>query len=135
MEVDADGFGRAAITELTLGSIEIGLFTVPIERVEFDATLTILGVGQLLGDYDGDGIVGLGDYDVWKSTLSSTTDLRADGNEDGRVTVADYSIWRSRLDSGPVGSGAALASIPEPVTWILLASSIAFLPRRKMRAH
>lgn len=34
-------------------------------------------------------------YDrLWRETLGSTTDLRADANNDGEVSLADYVTWR-----------------------------------------
>ena len=49
------------------------------------------------GDYNGNGIVDAADYSVWRDTLGSTTDLRADGNGDGVVNSEDYSFWKSHF--------------------------------------
>ena len=38
-----------------------------------------------VGDYNGDGKVDAADYTVWRDTLGSTTDLRADGNGNGSI--------------------------------------------------
>jgi subtilisin family serine protease len=46
------------------------------------------------GDYDGDGIVGPGDYNVWWNSFGSTTELAADGNNNGTIDAADYTIWQ-----------------------------------------
>jgi T5SS/PEP-CTERM-associated repeat protein len=85
---------------------------------------------RLLGDYNGNGIVGPEDYDVWKTSFGSIALLAADGNGNHIVDAADYSVWRDHLGAllGS-GSGAALpsaaplsAGVPEPSTlWILLA--------------
>lgn len=64
-------------------------------------------VFDLLGDYNGDGIsngtddgsVDAADYSVWRNTLGSTTDLRADGDDDGVVDQDDYDIWRDHYGS------------------------------------
>jgi hypothetical protein len=59
---------------------------------------------DLLGDYDGDGVtspdngsVDANDYVIWRSTLGSMTDLRADGNDNGVVDQGDYDIWRGHF--------------------------------------
>ncbi|QDU91767.1 CotH protein [Pirellulimonas nuda] len=49
------------------------------------------------GDYNRDRIVDSADYDVWRSTFGSTTQLDADGNGDLVVDAADYSVWRDAL--------------------------------------
>ena len=38
---------------------------------------------QITGDYNGNGIVDAADYTVWRDTLGSTTDLRANGDNSG----------------------------------------------------
>jgi hypothetical protein len=84
------------------------------------------------GDYNGDGIVGPEDYDVWAATFGSTEDLRADANHDGVVDAADYTVWRDHLGQMlGAGSGAAgyrlgasarplSAAAPEPTSMLLL---------------
>ena len=66
------------------------------------------------GDYDGDGEIGLSDYELWGSTFGFTSgDLRADGNGDGIVDAADYTFWRDRVT--PTSGSAAIAqAVPEP---------------------
>src|SRR5262249_5761235 len=44
------------------------------------------------GDYNGNGIVDAADFTVWRDTLGSTTDLRADGDSDGIVNQLDYQL-------------------------------------------
>ncbi len=53
----------------------------------------------LPGDYNGDRIVDLNDYNVWRDTFGSTTNLAADGNGDRVIDAADYVIWRSNYQS------------------------------------
>ena len=79
----------------------------------------------LTGDYNGNGIVDAADYIIWRKTLGSTTDLRANGDNTGasagKIDQADYLAWKSNF--GHIASGAAagsLAAVPEPTSWLLL---------------
>ncbi len=62
-----------------------------------------------LGDYNHNGTVDAADYVVWRDTLGSTTDFRANGNNDGAsmdvIDQADYDTWRSAFGQGS-GGGA-----------------------------
>lgn len=71
------------------------------------------------GDYSGDGVVDAVDYSLWRDTLGSTTDLRADGDNDGTITSADFDVWRTNF--GAVATGPASAPAPEPAGETLLA--------------
>ena len=54
-------------------------------------------VGFLPGDYNANGTVDAADYTMWRDTLGSTTDLRADGNGDGVVNTLDYTLWKDNF--------------------------------------
>jgi hypothetical protein len=82
------------------------------------------------GDYNRDGDIDTGDYNLWTQTLGSA-DLRADGNNDGVVDGADYVLWRKLLEAGGGGAGgfiltpisfsAANENVPEPGALLLIA--------------
>jgi len=67
------------------------------------------GAGPL-GDYNHNGSVDAADYVVWRDTLGSTTDFRANGSNEGAsldvIDQADYDVWRSAFGQG-AGSGAS----------------------------
>ena len=74
-------------------------------------------MGYIPGDYDGDGGVGEGDYDVWKANFGQTVTpgTLGDGNGDGIVDAADYTVWRNNLGAtqsvvGSVG-GVSVAAV------------------------
>jgi hypothetical protein len=72
------------------------------------------------GDFNGDGLVNVSDYNYWRSTFGSTTSLAADGNNDGVVDAADYVVWRSHVGSSGLGAGT---QVPEPGTFVLVISA------------
>lgn len=65
---------------------------------------------QVIGDYNGDGLIGTDDYAVWVSEFG-TSGAAADGNSDGVVDAADYTVWRDAMGAAPA---LAAAAVPEP---------------------
>jgi len=63
------------------------------------------------GDFDGNYVVDNNDYDLWKSTFGSTSDLRADGNGDGVVDAADMTIWADNRQVGTASSSSSRSSV------------------------
>ncbi len=90
------------------------------------------------GDYDRDGDVDAADYDLWRSTFLSQTDLRADGNGNGVVDAADYTVWRdhvgttggAQVSSEPSTSTTAVA--PEPASlWMAWCAALLMACRQR----
>ena len=80
---------------------------------------------RLVGDYNFDGVVDAADYTVWRNTLGSTTDLRANGDNSGGsfsvVDEADFLAWKNNYGAVANGRGTgSAATAPEP-TGLLLA--------------
>jgi hypothetical protein len=77
------------------------------------------------GDYNGDGIVNLADYTVWRDALGATAapvGSGADGDSSGIVDAGDYTVWKNNfgLSIAPVGGiGAGPVTVPEPQTLII----------------
>ena len=44
----------------------------------------------LPGDYDGNGVVEMADYNMWRASFGDTSSLAADGNGNQIVDAADY---------------------------------------------
>ena len=63
--------------------------------------------GAIAGDYNGNGEVDAADYVLWKKTMGSTSDLRADGNKNGVVDEDDYALWQANFGKISVSSDAA----------------------------
>jgi hypothetical protein len=81
----------------------------------------------VLGDYNQNGIVDAADYTVWRDTVGSTADLRANGDNTGastgKIDSADYAVWKSQFGahsgSGGGSTGIFYATVPEPTAWLL----------------
>lgn len=87
-------------------------------------------------DFNGDTMVDIEDYTIWRDTLGATGltpyDL-GDANGDGNVTEADYNAWRSEFGS-VAGLSSEPSTVPEPaslVSLVLAATSLAVLGRRR----
>jgi len=74
------------------------------------------------GDYNGDGVVDAADYTIWRDTLGSQLDLRADGTGDGMVNEADYVFWNDRF--GNVVGTSSGAAVPEPTSVVLVIAGL-----------
>lgn len=76
------------------------------------------------GDYNGDHVVNAADFTIWRDTLGSTTDLRANGDNAGAsagvVDQADFEFWKTRFGntSGSGGLAGGL-TVPEPGSILL----------------
>jgi len=66
------------------------------------------------GDFNGDGRVDVSDYDLWRSSFGSTTQLETDANGNGVVDAADYVVWRKAMASASQVSTASPLSVAEP---------------------
>jgi hypothetical protein len=92
------------------------------------------------GDYDRDGGVDGDDYNLWRGTFGSTTDLRADGNGDAVVDAADYSVWRDHIGAGAGGAAGyvltpiqfdSATAVPEPASAFLAHLTLFLLAVRR----
>ena len=80
----------------------------------------------LTGDYNFDKVVNAADYTVWRDTLGSTTDLRADASGNGSVDTADYNLWKSNFGQSLPGSGGGSLAADKLAESIELAAVSSF---------
>jgi autotransporter-associated beta strand protein len=83
---------------------------------------------NLLGDYNGNGVVDAADYTVYRDSLGrSGIGLAADGNNNNMIDSGDFDTWAAHFGEH-VGPGAgASTSVPEPSAAALLMIGCAFL--------
>jgi GH35 family endo-1,4-beta-xylanase len=90
------------------------------------------------GDYNADGVVDAADYTVWRDSLGSTDNLRADGNGDEQIDQQDYVVWKSHFGTN-YGTGAASSTpVPEPIAGVLLGWGVliwCLCQRPQLRLH
>lgn len=111
--------------------------TSSFDKVRFEY---IPNVPFVEGDYNGNGVVDVADYTVWRDSLGSVGgELAADGTgdddlgvPDGDVDVFDYLFWRNRFGNTAPGTALQPASTPEPAAVVsILVMGILGLTRRK----
>jgi hypothetical protein len=96
--------------------------------LDSSAELTITACAAIAGDYNGNCAVDAADFTIWRDTLGSMTDLRANGNNIGpsmnKIDAADYTVWKNNfgMTAGAGAGGGSLSAevVPEPATLALL---------------
>ncbi len=74
-----------------------------------------LAIPLLDGDYDGNGIVAIEDYYLWRTLFGQTvfvTGIAADGSRNGHIDAADFTVWRDNFGTSLqslIGSAAQIA--------------------------
>jgi hypothetical protein len=72
------------------------------------------------GDYNGNGVVDMADYVLWRNGGPLQNDPTPG------VQASDYDYWRSRFGAtSGSGSGLGSAAVPEPTTAVLLLMGLA----------
>jgi hypothetical protein len=96
----------------------------PYGAFYLDNITALAAAGAVPGDYNGNLGVDAADYTVWRDTLGSTTDLRANGDNTGPsmdvIDIADYNFWKMNFPNGAGSGSLGLAAVPEPATWLML---------------
>ncbi|QDU54902.1 hypothetical protein [Aeoliella mucimassa] len=120
MQVRMDGLETSEPYFLLMRTSTLGDDTLEVATDWVEGNLEMLTGGPTLpGDYNGDGLVDLGDYTVWRDSLGSTTDLAANGDNTGTsqgiIDVADYEIWKVNFGTSlnPIAA-VETAVVPEP---------------------
>ncbi|MCO6043684.1 PEP-CTERM sorting domain-containing protein [Aeoliella sp. ICT_H6.2] len=76
-----------------------------------------------VGDFNGDGVVDIADYTVWRNNLGASESVLPAGSYtagNGTVDAEEYSSWKSNFGTG-MGAGALAGStVPEPGAMLLV---------------
>ena len=147
------GGSLAAFRSVSLGSIwnpvmypshDLGFTVLQADM----SPVTITTQFAVAGDYNGNGTVDMPDFNTWRQSYGSTSNLAADGNLNGVVDGADYVLWRKNIGQsllligsgsglggdggGGFGSGLQLGgAVPEPgAAALILSASLALLTAR-----
>ncbi len=102
------------------GTQDLRLYYYDVDGNEYQGYVEY--VSSLLPDFNGDGMVNLADYTVWRDNLGATgvSFAQGDATGDGNVTMADYKQWKAHFGE-VVASVSALsaATVPEPSTLVV----------------
>lgn len=87
--------------------------------------LRVLTTPGLAGDYNGDGVVNLADYNVWRDNLGASDEAALGwlGDGEGGVDSGDYNLWKQNFGASALGTALASQSInavPEPSSLLLV---------------
>ena len=89
-----------------------------------------LGPGRTYLDGDGnlDGVVDVGDFNIWNQNKFTSVSAWCSGdfNADGVIDVGDFNIWNQNKFTA-----SDAAAVPEPSTTVMLMLAIPFLFRRR----
>jgi hypothetical protein len=119
MDPDLISGTRKRFTELDAAALrDIGWSVIPLPGVN--------------GDFNNNGVVDAADFVAWRDRLNHSVTLPNDPTP-GTVTSADYSVWRGNFARTAGGSGAALAPLPEPASYLLVFACVSWhaLVRRR----
>lgn len=133
----SSGF-NPTVTDLQIQSLYEANYTV--SNVWFATAAEFFALPSAAsGDFNGDGVVNLADYTVWRDTIGQQDALLpADGDGNGAIDTRDYAIWKSNFGAtlpAAFENPSALLAVPEP-TAILVAVSLSvggLLARRTQR--
>ncbi|WP_425400018.1 PEP-CTERM sorting domain-containing protein [Aeoliella sp.] len=85
------------------------------------------GPGGLAGDFNGDNVVNLADYTVWRNNLGADESVLPAGSGDGSGTVdaGDYTQWKDNFGATAGAlSTVETAAVPEPSSLAIVALSM-----------
>ena len=105
-----DGSQLGANTYLRLfPELELGIVVLSNRRnsepgdLSSDIANEILSImPKMHGDFNSDNHVDAADFTVFRDTLGSTTDLRADADVNGVIGLEDYQLWRNYFGTSPM---------------------------------
>ncbi|MBI2825515.1 MAG: PEP-CTERM sorting domain-containing protein [Planctomycetia bacterium] len=119
------------------GSSGLGGPTVTLDYFRWDSTGYHEPAGYKEGDLNGDHLVNLADFNIFKSEYRTSTLGRSDLDDNGVVNLADFVRFKNDYIANNPGQGADLVlPVPEPATIALVVGGLpALLLVRRRRAR
>lgn len=142
--LDLTHVGTDTIDELVLGGFSraVGTHGAIGSGADFEWR-QITGTGLLLvssftgqaGDYNGDSVVNIADYTVWRDNLGAPAGTLVNDPNTGTIGMAQYDTWQSNFRAYVAASAAIEANtIPEPSAIALVAVAGLLLVRPRLVA-
>src|SRR5690606_26934520 len=106
-----------------------GQATLYLDSIAHNPTGSLIPQGTLPGDFNGDGMVNLADYTVWRDQLGTPSEsgLAYNGDGSGMVDAGDYAMWKSHLGTSTSGATSTTA-VPEGSSSVLVTLLLAMAP-------
>ncbi|HEX4412214.1 MAG TPA: GH25 family lysozyme [Lacipirellulaceae bacterium] len=121
---DLGGFGFGTYALIHYGTLSGGVADMIISTSPSNFSYKLVDTGSAIdllvtlpGDFNGDGVVDMGDYTVWRAGLGTV------------YTANDYDAWRAHFGQA-IATGSELpqgTAVPETSTCMLLACAVVFL--------
>ncbi|QDU57551.1 dockerin type I domain-containing protein [Aeoliella mucimassa] len=105
--VDEDFESYASDAEFHNNWVGVAGTYSPGTQTEVEAQFQLTQLNDPNADFNGDSIINLADYTIWRDNLGATGASQAmgDANLDGTVDSTDYTAWKSSFGSGPPPTG------------------------------
>jgi hypothetical protein len=121
-DTTTDGHGNG------LDSDDVGL-----DNINFSQS----AAGPLIGDFNQNGSVDAADYVRWRENNATNTVLPNDNGLGTPISQSHYDLWRTHFGR-TAGGGASIeasSAVPEPATWLTLASGALAATLLRRRAN
>ena len=115
----------------------VGFYTNESNSALLPPRLVIEYSLPIAGDYNHNGLVDAADYTVSRDSLGSSSNLVADGDGDGIIGTGDYNVWKMHFGEHSGSGAASAAAVPEPGSWLLFVAALLVLasPARQFLAR
>lgn len=104
----------------------------------FDNASLVKLTGQVIavpGDYNGNGVVDMADYVLYRDSVGQSTLNNRGPGITGAVGQADYNFWRAHFgNTSGSGSGLGSAAVPEPCSLVMAMFGIAYVASKRRRS-
>jgi len=121
LNVEMPGAGVTGRKVRIVKNANNGAEWLSISEVQVNVATTLPAI-NILGDFSGDGLITVADFDILRNNFhEGTTYEQGDINFDGQIDLNDFTAFVNAYNA------ANSASVPEPSTWALLGVGAIFL--------